>query len=217
MSGSFLLSNPKEDKMTLNPKELIKTCYSPSTKEPQIITIPPIKFLMIDGHGDPNTSPAYSAVISALYTMSYTIKFDLKKTGIEDYKVFPLQGLWWSDNMDDFLSGNKDNWDWTMMMAQPDWVSVEQVEKALHKASAKVEKSVLEKIRYETYDEGLVVQMMHIGPYSAEGPNIQRIHAFAQNHGYGLRGKHHEIYLGNPQRSAPEKLKTILRQPIQKV
>jgi hypothetical protein len=202
--------------MFRDPKDLVKKYYSPSTKEPQILTIPAMNFLMIDGHGDPNTEPSYPVAISVLYTMAYTLKFDLKTRGTPDFKVFPLQGLWWAENMDAFITGEKSAWDWTMMIAQPDWVTPEHIEKAKTKASVKIDKVILEKVRFETYDEGLVIQMMHIGPYSAEGPNIARIHAFAREQGYELSGKHHEVYLGNPQRSTPEKLKTIIRQPIRK-
>ncbi len=202
--------------MTNDPKEILKQYYSPSVKQPQIIIIPPMNFLMIDGHGDPNTDSSYSAAVSALYTLAYTLKFGLKNTGTPDFKVFPLQGLWWAADMNTFLTGEKSAWDWTMMIAQPDWISQEQINQARLKAAAKVDKATLEKVRFETYNEGLVVQLMHIGPYSAEGPNIARMHAFAREQGYELSGKHHEIYLGNPQRSAPEKLKTIIRQPIRK-
>ncbi len=195
---------------------LLKQYYAPSVKQPQIITIPPLNFLMINGHGDPNTSQEYSAVVSALYTLAYTIKFDLKKLGTPEYKVFPLEGLWWAADTNTFLTGEKSAWDWTMMIAQPDWVTRDHIDSALVKAAAKVDKTVLEKIRFETYNEGLVVQLMHIGPYSAEGPNIARMHAFAREQGYELAGKHHELYMGNPQRTVPEKLKTILRQPIRK-
>lgn len=203
--------------MSTKPEDLVKQIYSPSVKQPQVITIPPLNYLMINGHGDPNTTPDYSASVSALYTLSYTLKFDLKKRGeTPDYKVFPLQGLWWSSNMDDFLTGNKSNWDWTMMIAQPDWITPEEIEKAKTKALAKVTQAVLDRVRFETYDEGLVVQLMHIGPYSAEGPNIARMHQFAFDQGYQLTGKHHEIYLKDPNKAAPEKLKTVIRQPIRK-
>lgn len=202
--------------MSNDPKEILKQYYSPSVKQPQILTIPPINYLMIDGHGDPNTDPSYPVAISALYTLAYTLKFGLKGTGTPDFKVFPLQGLWWAADMNTFLTGEKSAWDWTMMIAQPDWITNEHIETAKVKAAVKVEKTVLKKVRFETYDEGLAVQLMHIGPYSAEGPNIARMHAFAREQGYVLAGKHHEIYLGNPQRSAPEKLKTIIRQPIRK-
>lgn len=202
--------------MSNDPKELLKEFYSPSARQPQILTIPPMAFLMIDGHGDPNTSKDYTTAISALYTLAYTLKFGLKGSGTPDFKVFPLQGLWWAADMNAFVSGEKSAWDWTMMIAQPDWVSPKNIADAKVKAAAKVGKAVLDKVRFETYDEGLVVQLLHIGPYSAEGPNIARMHAFAKDMGYQLSGKHHEIYMGNPQRSAPEKLKTIIRQPIRK-
>jgi hypothetical protein len=202
--------------MSIDPKEILKQYYSPSVKQPQIITIPPLNYLMIDGHGDPNTDPSYATSVSALYTLAYTLKFGLKGTGTPDFKVFPLQGLWWAADMNTFLTGEKSAWDWTMMIGQPEWITGENIDKAKEKAAVKVEKSVLAKVRFETYDEGLVVQLMHIGPYSAEGPNIARMHAFAREQGYDLSGKHHEIYLGNPQRTAPEKLKTIIRQPIRK-
>jgi hypothetical protein len=202
--------------MTNDPKDLIKQYYSPSVKQPQIITIPPMNFIMIDGHGDPNTDPSYATSVSALYTLAYTLKFDLKKFGTPEFKVFPLQGLWWAENIDTFITGEKSAWDWTMMIGQPDWITPEHVEQARIKTTAKVGKPTLDKVRFETYNEGLVVQLMHIGPYSAEGPNIARMHTFAREQGYALAGKHHEIYLGNPQRTAPEKLKTIIRQPISK-
>jgi hypothetical protein len=197
--------------------DIFKKFYSPSAKNPQILDIPVLDFLMLDGHGDPNTDPAYAAVVSALYTISYTLKFDLKKAGgTPDYKVYPLQGLWWSTDMSDFLTGNKSNWDWTMMIAQPEWITRDHIEQAKKKAAAKIDQKVLDQVRFEAYQEGTVVQMMHIGPYSAEGPNIVRIHQYAREQGYELSGKHHEIYLGDPRKAAPEKLKTIIRQPIKK-
>jgi hypothetical protein len=206
-----------ETAMNMTQNDIFKKFYSPSAKEPQILDIPPMNFLMIDGHGDPNTALEYQSAVSALYTLSYTLKFDLKKiAGSPDYKVFPLQGLWWSTDMSDFLTGNKSNWDWTMMIAQPEWITADNIDQAKKKAAAKVEANVLDKVRFEPYSEGTVVQMMHIGPYSAEGPNIARIHEFARQQGYELTGKHHEIYMGDPRRSAPEKLKTIIRQPIKK-
>jgi hypothetical protein len=203
--------------MNKEQNDIFKKYYAPSAKEPQILDIPTMNFLMIDGHGDPNTALEYQAAVSALYTLSYTLKFDLKKIADSpDYKVFPLQGLWWSVDMSDFLTGNKSNWDWTIMIAQPQWITAENIDQAKKKAAAKVDMKVLEKVRFEPFTEGTVVQMMHIGPYSAEGPNIARIHEFARQQGYELTGKHHEIYMGDPRRSTPEKLKTIIRQPIKK-
>lgn len=202
--------------MNRDPKDLIKAYYTPSSREPQIITIPTLNFLMIDGHGDPNTDPSYTSAITALYTLSYTLKFSLKKEGTPDFKVFPLEGLWWADDMSTFLSGDKSAWDWTMMIAQPDWIRHDHVEQASEKASnaGKADRNVLKNVHFDSFEEGPVVQLMHIGPYSTEGPNISRIHAFVGEQGYQLRGKHHEIYLGDPNRTAPENLKTIIRQPV---
>ncbi len=202
--------------MNRDPRDLIKAYYTPSSREPQIITIPTLNFLMIDGHGDPNSDPSYTSAITALYTLSYTLKFSLKKEGTPDFKVFPLEGLWWADDMSTFLSGDKSAWDWTMMIAQPDWIRRDHVEQASEKASnaGKADRNVLKNVRFDSFEEGPVVQLMHIGPYSTEGPNISRIHAFAGEQGYQLRGKHHEIYLGDPNRTTPENLKTIIRQPV---
>jgi len=127
----------------------------------------------------------------------------------------PLEGLWWADDMDTFLTGDKSKWIWTMMIAQPAPVTPTWVEKVRAQLLAKKDASpTLAQVRFESYPEGTCVQMMHIGPYSAEGPNIQRIHEFAASQGYHRAGKHHEIYLGDPRRAAPEKLKTVIRQPI---
>lgn len=192
-----------------------KTLFAPSAKEPAIVTVPPFNFLMLDGKGDPNLNPAYQGVVEALYQFSYTLKFAIKKAGGVDYKVMPLEGLWWAEDMTDFTAGRRDDWLWTMLILQPEPVTPEWVEKARALLLAKKDSSPLcEMVRFETYDEGLSVQLMHIGPYAAEGPNIARMHAFAHEKGCHLRGKHHEIYLSDPRRAAPEKMKTVLRQPI---
>jgi len=201
-----------------DPLDLTKThkaLYAPSAKEPAIVTVPACNFLMLDGKGDPNLSPAYQAAVEALYQFSYTLKFAIKKAGGVDYKVMPLEGLWWAENMNTFTEGRREDWLWTMMILQPGPVTPEWVEKTRAQLLAKKDSSPLcAKVRFETYDEGLSVQLMHLGPYAAEGPNIARMHAFAQEKGYHLRGKHHEIYLSDPRRSAPEKMKTVLRQPV---
>nr|HMN63224.1 GyrI-like domain-containing protein [Anaerolinea sp.] len=188
---------------------------APSVKDPVIVTVPSFNFLMLDGKGDPNHSPAYQAVVEALYQFSYTLKFAIKKAGGVDYKVMPLEGLWWAEDMSDFIAGRRDDWLWTMLILQPEPVTPDWVEKTRVQLLAKKDSSPLcEKVRFETYDEGLSVQLMHIGPYAAEGPNIARMHAFANEQGCRLRGKHHEIYLSDPRRAAPEKMKTVLRQPV---
>jgi hypothetical protein len=173
---------------------------------------------MVDGVGNPNTAPAYVDALQALYGVSYTLKFMLKKRGVgDDYTVMPLEGLWWADDMGAFLAGNKDAWRWTAMIAQPAFVAAEHVAEAtdeLRRKKGATAPASLGLLRFETFVEGLAAQIMHIGPYAAEAPNIQRVHAYIQEQGYALAGKHHEIYLSDPNRTAPEKLKTIIRQPM---
>jgi hypothetical protein len=139
----------------------------------------------------------------------------VKKAGGADYTVMPLEGLWWAKDMADFVVGNKSDWYWTAMIMQPDFVNAGLVEEALNTAGAKKPAPVLAPVRFASFDEGLSAQIMYFGPYANEGPTIERLHKFIVDSGHKLRGKHHEIYHGNPQRTAPEKLKTIIRQPME--
>jgi hypothetical protein len=199
-------------------KKELKHLYKPSKTEFTIVDVPEMTFLMIDGHGDPNKVPEYQQVMDALYAVAYTIKFELKEDPeTDDYVVPPLEGLWWMEDMAEFSLDDKDAWDWTMMIMQPDWVTPEIVETARAKAAGKKALPALPKMRFAPYHEGLSVQILYVGPYEEEGPTIARMHNFAHEQGYVLRGKHHEIYLSDPRRTAPEKLKTVIRQPIQKV
>ena len=188
--------------------------YAPG-KEPAIVEVPELNFLMIDGHGDPNSAPAYSEAIEALYTLSYTAKFALKRSpaGL-DFTVMPLEGLWWTPDMASFSTAEKSAWDWTVMIMQPEQVSEEVFEQALQSARSKKQLAAFDRLRLESFAEGLSAQVMFIGPYAEEGPAIARLHAFIAEQGYELAGKHHEIYLSDPRRCAPEKLKTIIRQPM---
>jgi hypothetical protein len=170
-------------------------------------------FLMIDGHGDPNVEPSYQETLDTLYSVAYTIKFASKALG-RDYVVPPLEGLWWTEGMDGLSEDDKDAWDWTMMVMQPDWITEQMVEEASEEVAEKKDPSMLSRLRFEAYHEGLSVQIMHIGPYDAEGPTIARMHAFTADNGYEPAGKHHEIYLSDPRRTKPENLKTVIRQPI---
>lgn len=190
--------------------------YNPSSRAPEIVEVPTFDFLMIDGHGDPNLSAEYQQAVEALYSLAYTIKFEVKRSHGIDFTVMALEGLWWAEDMTQFSTQRKQDWDWTMMIMQPDLVSAELVASCQAQALKKKKKPAIEKIRFERYEEGTAVQLLHIGPYAEEGPNIARMHAFAQEQGYALHGKHHEIYLGDPRRSAPEKLKTVLRQPLRR-
>jgi hypothetical protein len=180
-----------------------------------LVDIPAMNFLMVDGTGDPNTALAYVEAMTALYTMAYTIKFKLKKgKNAIDYRVMPLEGLWWVDDMRLFSEADKGAWKWTMMIAQPDFVTAAMVTETRAEVAEKKNPPALPLLRFEAYHEGPAAQILHIGPYNAEGPNIAKIHAFIRDNGHKLRGKHHEIYMSDPRRAAPEKLKTIVRQPF---
>ena len=193
----------------------MKHLYNPP-KDPVAVEVPPLNFLMIDGHGDPNTSTAYQKAVEGLFSLAYTLKFALKKAEGIDFGVLPPEGLWWVEDMSLFSAEDKSSWDWTMMIAQPDFITRDWVERARSEALKKKGLPVLEQIRFEGYTEGLCAQLMHIGPYAAEGPNIARLHNFIIQQGCERNGKHHEIYLSDVRRTAPEKLKIVIRQPMKK-
>lgn len=180
---------------------------------PELVVVPALSFLCIDGHGDPNTSPAYADALGALYAVAYTVKFAIKKAGGEDFRVAPLEGLWWAADPGAFVDGLKADWDWTMMIRQPESVTPETVARCVDQVATKKSLPVARQLRLEVFEEGAAAQVLHIGPYAAEGPTIAALHDFIRSRGFTLRGKHHEIYLGDPRRAAPEKLRTIIRQP----
>jgi hypothetical protein len=202
-------------------KKELKHLYNPTAKEFALVDVPPLQFLMIDGQGDPNTAAEYSEALAALYPLAYTLKFMSKRELDRDYSVPPLEGLWWAEDRTVFTAtakGNRDAWLWRMMIMTPDWLDQEAFERATAEVRRKKNPAALEKVRLEMFHEGLSVQILHIGPYSAEGPTIARLHGeLIPQQGLVENGEHHEIYLGDPRRSAPEKLKTILRQPVRKV
>lgn len=196
----------------------LQELYFPSAKEPVTVRVPKMGFIMVDGQGNPNTSKDFQEAIKALYAVAYTTKFTLKKSAKrKDFVVMPLETLWWADDNEDFLKGNKDKWYWTAMIMVPDHVTKKVVEDTIDQLKKKGkdrELPALPKLRLEEFDEGMCAQMMHIGPYSAERPNIERLHKFIEASGHTISGKHHEIYLGDPRRTVPEKLKTVIRQPM---
>ena len=194
-----------------------KQLYNPPVKEVVLVEVPNLAFLMVDGTGDPNTSQDYQDALACLYNVSYTLKFLIKKEMSIDYPVMALEGLWWTDNMLEFSADNKDIWQWTSMIMQPACVTAERVSRVCEELKHKKDLPALPKLRFEHFHEGLSVQIMHIGPYAAEKPTIDKIHAYIKEHGYTFNGKHHEIYLGDPRRAAPEKLKTIVRQPVKRI
>lgn len=187
-----------------------------ATTTPQLVQVPPLTFLCLDGHGDPNTSPAYAAAVQALYSVSYAAKFAVKKAGGPDFKVSPLEGLWWAEDLSTFLTGDKSEWDWTMMIRQPDAVTGDLFARLADEVAAKKSMAAARQLRLISFEEGAAAQVLHVGPYATEAPTIARLHKFIREQGFtfdGHRHKHHEIYLGDPRRSAPDKLRTIIRQP----
>jgi len=204
-------------------KKKLKDIYFPSAKEVAVVDIPELSYLMVDGKGDPKTSKDFQDAIEALYSLAYTIKFTLKRQGKGgDYVVMPLEGLWWTrDEGGGFDYDTRDEWKWRAMILQPDAVTAEHLEKAKADVTAKRTKkkepvpAALPKVRLERFHEGRSVQILHVGPFSAEPPTIQRMHAFAAAQGFKLRGHHHEIYLSDPRRTPEERWKTVLRQPVE--
>lgn len=191
--------------------------YTASTRGPELVRLPEITFVMVDGRGDPNTSAEYRDAIQTLYSLSYTLKFALKKELGLIYRVGALEGLWWADDMTEFWSDRKADWRWTAMIAQPDAVTPAWFARAVEEVARKKGPQVASDARLERFAEGICGQILHIGPYGAEAPTIARLHAFILELGGRFDGrfqKHHEIYLGDPRRSAPEKLRTIIRQPM---
>ena len=197
-------------------KKELKSLYNP-IEEIVLVNVPGMNFLMIDGAGNPNTAQEYKDAIEALYAVSYTLKFMVKKANDIDYVVMPLEGLWWTDEPDKFSMENKDIWKWTAMIMQPEYVTEELFNKAVEQVQVKKSLPSLSKIKFKSFNEGLSVQLMYIGPYSAEGPTVEKLHNFIKENGYELRGKHHEVYLSDPRKSAPEKLKTVIRQPVKSI
>ena len=197
-------------------KKTLKHLYAPKSKF-ELVNVPEMQFLMVDGHGDPNTAQEYADAVEALFGVAYKLKFMSKKELEKDYTVPPLEGLWWAEDMDTFVTRDKSVWDWTMMIMTPDWITEEMFAKAVAEARAKKAPAALDKVRLEKYAEGLSVQIMHIGSYDDEAPTIAALHnEFIPASGLTETGKHHEIYLSDPRKVAPEKLKTVLRQPVKK-
>jgi len=204
--------------MKVDLKKDFKEFYAPKPGEFSLVTVPKLNFLMVDGSGDPNTDPTYAAAIQALYSVSYTLKFASKKALDRDYVVPPLEGLWWADDLNAFRSRRKVDWHWTMMVMVPDWLTAADVAAAIESVRAKKPEIELGRLRFEAYEEGLSVQIMHVGSYDDETPTLLRLHdEWLPANGYRERLKHHEIYLGDPRKTEPSKLKTVLRQPVEKL
>ncbi|WP_200809089.1 GyrI-like domain-containing protein [Demequina sp. NBRC 110051] len=182
----------------------------------RVLTVPPMRYLALDGYGDPNTSALYADTVASLYSLAYAVKNISKREAGRDFVVPPLEGLWWADDMATFtVARDKSRWHWTVMIALPEWIEAGQVDAAASALAATPKAPRLGDVRVLSLDEGLAVQTLHVGPYDDEGPVLDELHRrFLPEHGYVPRGLHHEIYLGDPRRTAPERLRTILRQPV---
>ena len=204
----------------LDLRKQYKELYSPPAKAVSLVEVPPFQFAMIDGEIEPGkspgTSPAFEDALQALYGISYTLKFMSKQRKDQpiDYTVMALEALWWVEGAEFDISHPQD-WCWTAMIMQPDHITSEMASQALEQLRQKKPSPAIDRLRFETFHEGLCIQIMHIGPYSSELATLVKMEEYTHENGYTYRGKHHEIYLGDPRRADPEKLKTILRQPVQ--
>ncbi len=198
-------------------KRELKALYNPPATEVVFVDVPPMNYLMIDGAGDPNVTPEYQAAVETLYAVAYGLKFALKRSAAGlDYVVMPSEGLWWAEDMELFSTAKKADWRWTMMMAQPPEVDQKLVAEVSAQTAKKKALPALARLRFEKFEEGHCAQIMHHGPYEAEAPTVARLHECIAAAGFQRRGKHHEIYLSDPRKTAEEKMRTVLRQPVSK-
>ena len=195
-------------------KKELKELYQPSAKEVVQVDVPAMNFLMVDGEGDPNSSQAFAEAVEALFAISYAVKFMVRKgKPAIDYGVMPLEGLWWAEDMSKFSTEDKARWQWTMMIMQPHFVEKEIIDHAIVEVTKKKNPPAIARIRFEQFAEGRCAQILHIGPFSEEGPTVAKVHEFVDLQGKRV-GKHHEIYLSDIRKADPAKWKTIIRQPM---
>lgn len=196
-------------------KRALKALYAPRNTSWEIVDVPSQRFIAIDGRGDPNTAEEYSGSVEALYAVAYTLKFASKGTEGGDFVVAPLEGLWWADDPRAFTARDKGSWNWTMMICLPAWVADEAVAAAKATALAKKGNPLIERVVPKTLHEGRSAQVLHVGPYDDEGPVLAELHErYMPERGLGFAGHHHEVYLSDPRRTEPGRLRTVLRQPV---
>ncbi len=190
--------------------------YRAPRGEFRVLDVPAAQYLMVDGHGDPNTDPAYQAALEALYPVAYKLKFASKQRLGRDYVVPPLEGLWWADDMEAFTARrDKSQWRWTMLLLVPEWLGGDDADRAIEQVRSKGAPERLADVRLGALEEGLCVQTLHVGSFDDEAPLLDRMHrGFIPEQGLRMTGRHHEIYLSDPRRTAPERLRTLLRQPV---
>jgi len=207
---------------TVDFRKNYKHLYSPTARTPELVTMPPMTFLAIDGRGAPD-GEAFELSIQAVYSMAFTIKFGRKKARMEpDFKMGPLEGLWSvgdeNRRFDFAVDGlGRDRWQWTLLFWMPDFITKDDLRAARVAVADRKPNPMLDCLHLWMWEEGLCVQMLHVGPYSEEEATIAAMDAYMAEHGYAARGRHHEIYLGDPRRADPSKLKTILRHPVEKL
>lgn len=198
-------------------KKLFRPLYSPPAGQFVTVDVPEMQFVKVDGAGDPNTAPAHRAAVEALYGVSYAMKFAAKAALGRDYVVPPLEGLWWADDPASFVTREKDQWNWTMMILVPDFITRDMFDEAVAKLRKKSGPPP-QSLRLEAYHEGLSLQTLHIGSYDDEGPTLDRLHTeIMPGEKMGFNGPHHEVYLSDPRKTAASRLKTILRQPVKRI
>lgn len=195
-------------------KRDLKDLYAPKNREWRLVDVPAQQFVAVDGAGDPNTAPAYPRAVEALYAVAYTLKFASKHTG-QDFVVGPLEGLWWSPDPSVFTARAKESWQWRMLISLPAWMTADQVKESADAALTKKKLPTIAHVRHETLREGTCAQALHIGSYDDETPLMVHLHdEYLPANGLAPTGMHHEVYLSDPRRTAQEKLKTVIRQPV---
>ena len=207
-------SSKKTSAAKLDLKKELGVLYQCAPGKVVEVNVPSADFLMADGEGDPNTNPHYAKAVEALFTLAYALKFSIKKSRGLDYAVMPLEGLWWSDDMSTFTPANKADWKWTLLIRQTEFVDdslFETVRAALRRKKPTVAVDV---VRFERFEEGACVQTLHVGPFSEEGPAVEKLHEYIRANGKRLSGRHHEIYFSDIRKAAPAKWRTIIRQPF---
>jgi hypothetical protein len=201
-------------------KKTLKDLYLPSQNDFTIVNVPTMNFLTIIGKGNPNNSEEFQEAVEALYAVSYSIKMSPKKgtapKGYFEYVVPPLEGLWWISG-EEFNLTEKDRFEWKIMIMQPEFVNNEIVKSAIESSKRNKDNPSIDKIKFESYDEGLSVQIMHVGSYNEEKKTIKKMKEFIKDKNLTENGLHHEIYLSDPRKISPDSLKTVLRQPVKKI
>ncbi|WP_433274075.1 GyrI-like domain-containing protein [Actinosynnema sp. CS-041913] len=199
---------------TYDLKRELKEFYAPKNTTWALVDVPEQQFVAIDGSGNPNSAPAYARAVEALYSVAYTVKFASKRAG-RDFVVGPLEGLWWAEDPEAFTVGAKDSWNWTMLIGLPSWITPDLVADARNAALAKKGLPAVADVRHLTLHEGRCAQALHIGPYDDEAPLLAHLHGeYFDTHGLTFGGLHHEVYLSDPRRTGPAKLRTVVRQPV---